>query len=54
MRMTSAKKKTFPQQLAAGNPKAEDIVITINDTSSDNAISKRKEDAGKPLYLKRI
>ena len=48
------KRPEYPLQLMTVNSKPEVIVITVDATAPEDATSKRKTEAGKPLYLKRI
>ncbi len=56
MRMpsNSRTKNEHPLQLVADSSKAETIVITIDATDPNYIMAKEKEEAGKPLYLKRV
>ncbi len=56
MRMPSnSKAKTeTPLHLVTDGYKAEPLVITIDATDPNEPMAKGKEEAGKPLYLKRV
>jgi hypothetical protein len=56
MRMpsNSRRKNELPLQLVADSSNAETIVITLDATDPKGIIAKGKEEAGKPLYLKRV
>jgi hypothetical protein len=56
MRMpsNSRTKTEVPLQLVRERSKAEPIVITIDAADPNEPIAKGKEEAGKPLYLKRV
>jgi len=56
MRMPSQSrtKIELPLQLVAESSKAETIIITVDAANANEPISKGKEEAGKPLYLKRV
>ena len=56
MRMPShSKAKTeLPLQLVTESSNAETIVITVDATTPNETTAKGKEEAGKPLYLKRV
>ena len=56
MRMpsNSRTKNKLPLQLVAENSEAKSIVITVDATGPIESMTKGKEEAGKPLYLKRV
>ena len=56
MRMPSdsRKKKELPLQLVTDSSKVQTIVITVDSASPNELTAKGKEEAGKPLYLKRV
>ena len=56
MRMPSDSrtKNKLPLQLVAESSKAEAIVITVDATGPNEPMATGKEEAGKPLYLKRV
>ena len=54
MPSNSKEKIEFPMQFLAESSKAETIVIKVDAANPNPPISKRKEEAGKPLYLKRV
>jgi hypothetical protein len=56
MRMPSNSKAKIelPLQLLTNSSKAEPIVITVDAADPNEPMAKGKEEAGKPLYLKRV
>ena len=56
MRMPSDSrtKNKLPLQLAAESSNAESIVITVDATDPNKTMATGKDEAGKPLYLKRV
>jgi len=56
MRMprNSKTKTELPLQLVTESSNAETIVITVDATNPNYLAAKGKEEAGKPLYLKRV
>ena len=51
---SKTRKAEYPLQLVTDNPKANAIVITVNAENQNVPLYSGKEEAGKPLYLKRV
>ena len=56
MRMPSDSrtKNKLPLQLVTDSSKVQTIVITVDSANPNELTAKGKEEAGKPLYLKRV
>jgi hypothetical protein len=56
MRMPSDSrtKNKLPPQLVTDSSKVQTILITVDSASPNELTAKGKEEAGKPLYLKRV
>ena len=54
MSCTPKTKKALPTQSLSEVSKEDKVIITIDVAGSDRTIDKRKEEASKPLFLKRV
>jgi hypothetical protein len=50
----SEPRKMLPNQVILKSSKPEGVIITLNSAIRDDTVANGKEEAGKPLYLKRI
>ena len=48
------KKTELPLQVVTEGSKMDDVIITIDSAPKSSSMAKGKEEAGKPLYLKRV
>jgi hypothetical protein len=54
MSCTPKTKKALPTQSLSEVSNEDKVIITIDVAGSDRTIDKRKEEASKPLFLKRV